>query len=385
MKHTNVFDVLVVYTNGIAKSPANRSSKISCPFPNSRANYNTAYAYFLETCKRAGLTAALCTSNDIIDAGTASRYWLYEHKVWKKVNGPCSSRLIFDKFSPINQKKKQERQLLFSSDLIKPFNDPHLSFLFFDKLETYHRLGDFAIPTVAIGGTSRQAVRESIRLLRRLTGQGLSLNDFTRSIVVKDRFGAGGNNISKVTKNYQQEIYSLVQAKKSLSYILQPFMKFNKGYSYQNHTAATDLRLIYQNGQIIQTYIRMAKAGDFRCNEHQGATLLYVNIKDIPSKVIKFADKIISKLNQNNSLFALDFIISDTGNVYFLEGNIGPGLDWNLKLKKNEQMSKKLIRAIVKELAFRTAATRLDRLQEDKIRPHIAPLPSSPLYASVNA
>jgi len=49
----------------------------------------------------------------------------------------------------------------------------------------------------------------------------------------------------------------------------------------------------------------------------------------------------------------LDFIISNSGNIYLIEANTGPGLDWNLSIKKNEIESKKLIRIIVKEIARR--------------------------------
>jgi glutathione synthase/RimK-type ligase-like ATP-grasp enzyme len=98
----------------------------------------------------------------------------------------------------------------------------------------------------------------------------------------------------------------------------------------------------------------MAKADDFRCNEHQGGSLTYIHKKDIPEKVIKLALKLAGQLNKPDSIYALDFIISNNDRVYFLEGNCGPGIDWNLDLLKNERMSKKLIRIIVKELKNRT-------------------------------
>ena len=48
-----------------------------------------------------------------------------------------------------------------------------------------------------------------------------------------------------------------------------------------------------------------------------------------------------------------DFIISNNGNIYLLEGNTGPGLDWNLLIRENEIEGQKLIRMIVKELVGR--------------------------------
>ena len=379
MKSDRDFDVLVVYSGNIAISAANGSTDELMPFAISsgRANYNVAYAYFLETCEEFGLKAAFSTSADIVDAGTCKSYWLYKDKTWKKVEEPCYSRQIFDKFSPRNREMRRQHELLFSSDLIRPFNDPYLHSLFFDKFKTYKRLSNFAIPTVAINDESKTGIAQAVRKLQALASRDLVGKDFTPAIVVKDRFGSGGDNIFKVTKNYTNEITALIQARRDLSFIIQPFMQFENGYSYKNNATATDIRLIYQNGKIIQTYIRMAKANDFRCNEHKGGTLLYVNLKEIPEKVLRLSERIADELQQNNSLFALDFIVSDIGKVYFLEGNIGPGIDWNLAMKKNERLSKELIRGIVGELAFRVDQMRSERVIDHQISKQT---PAIPLY-----
>jgi len=373
MKNVNAFDVLVVYSDGIALSATDKSSESSMPFSFSsgRSNYNDAYAYFLDSCEHLGLTAAFSTSADIIDAGTCKSYWVYEQKHWHKVDGLCYSQQIFDKFAPINRLRELERELLFSSDLIKPFNNPHIFSIFFDKLKSCKELTDFAIPTVAIDSFDKDGITKSIRKLRNLTSKRMVKGDYSHAIVVKDRFGAGGNNIFKITKNFTEEIYKLLQNESSLSFVIQPFMKFAKGFCYRNKTGATDIRLIYQNGKIIQTYIRMAQKNDFRCNEHQGGTLTYITLQDVPKKVLRVSKKIASILNQNNSLFSLDFVISDVGNVFFLEGNVNPGIDWNLDLKKNEQMSKKLIRSIVRELASRVNQMYCENLVENEIDIHI--------------
>ena len=63
--------------------------------------------------------------------------------------------------------------------------------------------------------------------------------------------------------------------------------------------------------------------------------------------------KIALSVSKKNSLYALDFIISNNGNVYLMEGNTGPGLDWNSSIKKNVFEGKKLISEIVKELSSR--------------------------------
>ena len=136
--------------------------------------------------------------------------------------------------------------------------------------------------------------------------------------------------------------------------MLQPFVKFNKGYLEHNKLDRfVDIRIIFMGQKIIQTYIRTAAGDDFRCNEHLGGSLKYINISQIPKKVLQMSKKIAHSLSKNSSLYALDFIVSNHGNVYLMEGNTGPGLDWNLTLKKNALEGKRLIAEIVKELSSR--------------------------------
>ncbi len=131
------------------------------------------------------------------------------------------------------------------------------------------------------------------------------------------------------------------------------------------------MRIIYLGGKVVQTYIRQAKKDDFRCNEHQGGTLIYTKFSEIPLSVRKFSEKVAKLLGNQQGLFALDFIISNTNTIYFVEGNSGPGIDWNLSLAENEKKAKILIRGIVRELAKRvnSEATRMNfmRNQYDQL------------------
>ena len=139
--------------------------------------------------------------------------------------------------------------------------------------------------------------------------------------------------------------------------MLQPFVQFNTGYTYNKRAGFIDIRMIYLGQRVVQVYIRRAKRGDFRCNEHQGGELHYITLKEVPLKVRMFAKRIAQDLNVDSELYALDFVISNNGHVFLMEGNTRPGIDWNLSLKKNERMAKKLIRVIVGEIAKRVVPT----------------------------
>ena len=349
------FDVMIVYSERLASSANSLSDEVLAPFPKGGNNetYNVVYGYFLTLCKNNNLKAAFTTSADITGAGRCKSYWLFENNSWIKVREPGYSKLIFDKFSPTNKKRKTSRKLLFSSKKVKPFNHPSLFKLFFDKQQTYKKLHKYAIPTVTIKDSSEESIYRALKTLNEIMSIHPHKYDFSDEIIMKNRFGAGGRRVYKFKVNKTKKMMTSMMRNEKISYIIQPFVKFDKGFSYKNAQVATDIRLIYLGGKIIQTYLRVAKPGDFRCNEHQGGLLKYISENEVPQEVETTSNKISNILNKKCSLYTLDFIISNSGNIYLLEGNTGPGLDWNLLIRENEIEAQKLIRIIVKELVMR--------------------------------
>jgi len=359
MNNIKAFDVLVVYTSAIASS-ASSAKKIKSPFQISknRTHYNNAYAYFMEICEKNNLSAAFTTRKDVTSAGSASCYWRYQDKQWLKVNKSCYSELIFDKLSPLGEKQKATLELLFSTDKIKSFNSKQLSSLFFDKQKTFETLSDYSIPTVAIEDRSAAGVEKSLEDIRTLTILHPNSYDFSNKYILKDRFGSGGYGVYLVgPSNPKEEVLDILQMHQSTDFILQPFADFRTGYKYNNSPGLTDIRIIFIGQKIVQAYVRKASNDDFRCNEHQGGQLHYITLKEIPAKVLELSKQISRTLNTENDLYALDLVVSNEGNPYLMEGNIRPGLDWNLSLKKNERMAKKLIRMIVEQLGKRNIYT----------------------------
>jgi glutathione synthase/RimK-type ligase-like ATP-grasp enzyme len=353
-KLTNL-DVLIVYSEALAASAYNSSAGNITPFsPTSKnASYNLVYGYFLEICTKFNLNAAFTTSADIIGPGFCRSFWTFKEDQWLKVNHPCFSPLIFDKFSPVNRGIKSRRQLLFSDPKVKPFNDPSLFNLFFDKQLTYEKLSDFSIPTISVGDKTLQSVDDACQALVKLMSRHPGSKDFSDDLVMKDRFGAGGRHVYKFKPGQSENMLKVILKNTRISYIIQPFAEFDQGFSYHQCPAAADIRLIYLQGKIVQSYIRVAKSGEFRCNEHQGGQLTYLPLSAIPSSIIVKSNLVSQILNKTSSLYALDFIVTNTGHAYLLEGNTGPGLDWNTTLPKNETCAKELIQMVVSELALR--------------------------------
>jgi len=348
-------DVLVVYSSGVALSASVEDSHSKHPFllDSKQADYNRSYAYFLDACKKQGMKAGFTTSADIIGPGMCKNYWTSVANDWTKIDKNAKSFQIFDKISPVSKIRAAERKLLLASKKIMPFNDIELFAIFFDKLLTYKTLSSYAIPTVEISSNQSKDINIALQKLTALISKHSSSNDFSHQVILKDRFGAGGNHVYKVSTDFSKKIHSLMIKYPKINFVIQPFLKFDQGYTYQDKQTSTDIRLIFQHNQVLQYYLRIAKPNDFRCNEHQGGRLVYVTKNDIPESIHLMASKIIKKINKPQSLYALDFAISNTGKPYFIEGNVGPGIDWNITKKIDEKMSKQLIRSIVKELASR--------------------------------
>jgi hypothetical protein len=364
MKKSIYFDVLIVYNEKFSSSSSNNAIENKTPFSDKFDNesYNIVYGHFLEVCEKFKLKVAFTTSADIVGMGLCKSFWSYKNKKWSKNNSLCSSKLIFDKFAPTNKGIASRRDLLFSSKKIKPFNEAGLFNLFFDKQETYNELSKYSIPTISLEENNLESINNACSALAELTSQHPHAKDFSSDIVMKDEFGAGGENVYKFKSKQFKEILAITLKNSKVSFIIQPFVKFDQGFSYHNAPATTDIRFVYLSGKIVQSYIRIAKNGDFRCNEHLGGALTYLPLEEIPQKLVAKANIISKILNDKSSLYALDFVISNNGNVYLLEGNSMPGLDWNMSLKDNEIKAKKLIELVVKEMIKRTKTKVTHRL-----------------------
>lgn len=366
MKKANTFDVLIVYSQGYAVSAS--SKKATTPFPPGEiAHYNNAYSYLMDMCQANNLTVALTTSQDITGAGECRSYWLWEKSLWKKVVHTASSTLIFDKLSPTTPARAAKRNLLFSSPKIRAYSNAHLFSLFFDKQKTHDNLPAFSLPTISLLSSGRESINQAINVLQSVSNSHTAKNDFTSSLILKDRFGSGGNEIYIIESNHAQKIQKIMTSNPTISFILQPYVSFSDGYSYKNFKRATDIRIIFEGQRIVQTYIRMAHPQDFRCNEQQGGTLIYTFQKDIPIEVLRAAKKISKILKRKYSLYALDFIVTDNGTIFLLEGNNSPGLDWNLSLAKNERKAKQLIRVIAKELQTRAELQKTSLIENTNV------------------
>ena len=369
MKKNEKFDVMVVYSETTAKSARDSQYKGRSPFPRTEKNgeYNDSYSYVLSRCKKTGMKAAFTTSRDIIGPGLFRSYWTYDSK-WTKHPGKASSAVLFDKFTPSTIAQQDRLELMESSPSVYNFSNKEIKDIFLNKLNTYKYFREFAIPTVAVANPSQRTIAQAKGTLDAVLDNHRYEMDVDDGYILKDQTGSGGFKIYKIdfdTTGFKDimEYYEYDKRdKETLSYILQPFIDCTDGFHFGKHSGFIDLRLILLNQKIIQAYIRVAQDGNFKCNEHQGGDLVYIPLSVIPRTVRAMSKQITQQLHTivdlKHSLFALDFIQSNDGNLYFIEGNTNPGIDWDHEKKINEVKSKELIDIIVRELRLIYKETR---------------------------
>lgn len=330
LKNGNVdeYDLFIVYTPGKAKSANNKKYRRTVPFSKKSDGHNKTYGYFLMKCKELGIKAAFTISKDIIGPGLVRSFWTYDKK-WKRNLHKAYSQVIFDKF------RHNGKEKVFFSKSVYAFNRKIRKF-FCDKLKTYTFFKEFSIPTISIMNISREGLMQAKEKLDRLTERNKNVNGSADGYIIKDRFGGEGHGIFRTDLESGIEPL-LMQLKKfakkirPVSYILQPFMNCDKGFTIDGYSGFIDLKIIILDCKIIDTYIRIASKGDFRNDGVNGGRLVFIPKESIPEDVIRMANKIrgiIDEEGNNDHFYSLDFIKNNEGNIFLVEGNSKPGIIW---------------------------------------------------------
>jgi len=344
MKHAK--DLLIAYSSEIAISPKNTSR--TTPF--SSSVYNTCYEYFLEVCQKEGLQAVLATSADIVGPGTVDAYWAYGGN-WQRHVEITKAKTIFDKCLPKDSYEEKQFDLLINGSDIRVFNNYKLKRIFSDKLLTYKFFPEYSIPTVAVRDLSQKGVSNAITSLKQLTMYHANKSDFTDKFIIKDQFGAEGENVFLIENgNYLQRITKTLRESGVQTYVLQPFIPSDKGFLYKNYRGETDIRVQVIGDEIYNVYLRLAGEHTFKSNIHFGGKRINISLPELPQCVKDMAVAIIKELGGAAQLYSLDFMVSNSNRAYLVEGNYNPGLYWVEGDSNDEKEQKKLIERIVLEL-----------------------------------
>jgi glutathione synthase/RimK-type ligase-like ATP-grasp enzyme len=259
--------------------------------------------------------------------------------------------LIYFKCNPTNEAHQKGIDLLFADSSIQSFSEQKIAKLFLSKLDTYKKFPDMAIPTVEVGKLTSENLEKGIEDLKKLIRQHPHKDDFASEFILKDNVGSSGISVFKINPNSPfDEIAKKAEEENETGadvwYVLQPLVNCEHGFVIGPYSGMIDLRLWMINNDILNTSIRIAKSGEFRANVHQGGTEIFLEKSQVPQDVFDMAEKIRKRLDIKSSFYALDFIRSNNGNLYFIEGNSSPGIDWTTD-PVHEARQKKTIERLV--------------------------------------
>ncbi len=340
-------DFLIIYSNKDARSAADSTYAGLAPFAGrgTAASCNRSYAYLLQYAKRLGLKAGFATVADIHGVGSVSSYWTYTTQ-WQRVPHPATTTVVFDKFSNADHKNDTaSATLLGKKKSIALYHNHDTRTLFDNKLTTHAALSQYMLPTVAVNLGSLKTMNAAKRTLKKQIDNHAHIEDFTKELILKDIFGRSGDHIYKI--HTDAAFKKIPTGIDDVQFLLQPFIEVSN-FDTGRKNGKADLRVIIGDKNILQSFIRTAKKGDFRANTKQGGAIDYIATNDIPEQVIRMIKKIQKTAALRHGLYTLDFMRSKNGNLYLIEGNASPGLTWSNS--EDERRAKELIRIIVKQL-----------------------------------
>ena len=148
--------------------------------------YERSYAYLLEEFRKTGLSCGFCSSKDVLGSDSFRSYWSYENGGWIKEVKEVKARCVFTRSVPRNKEQAVRNKSLYEGEaIVFPFNDLDMFLVMQDKLRTYKRFSDWAIPTVKVLELSEDSVKKSILELKEILREPLS--DFVNEVyVLKD-------------------------------------------------------------------------------------------------------------------------------------------------------------------------------------------------------
>lgn len=243
-----------------------------------------------------------------IEKNVFTKAWTFRDGVWQKIKTEVPVDLIYDKvlskydYALLDFKLKITQKTLL-------FNSPLFRAVFNNKLSQYVMFGEF-MPFSQVANNEMelsQAIKKSP----------------SEKIVIKPLYGCGGSGIFIGEKRDA--------LKKEFDYpvLVQEFILSEKGLpGISENDEVSDLRLVYQGGELAYALSRVAAKGSLFTNLHQGANGKMIPNEMIPNSLMKIA----KELNQKISIFpgaqySLDFIFDNSGRPYFIEMNTTPGID----------------------------------------------------------
>ena len=249
-------------------------------------NKRSVYYDFFEKGRRLGLRTFLANGKESYKEGLIFKNVLeYKgNKVFEKNKKEIRADVVYDRSGGI----------FFPSKNISPkvLNGIEFKKLCADKFKMYEFLGEnYMKKTYLIENNKR--LKEILRDLK--PGSRYFL---------KPKNGLGGKGIFF---GYRRELLK-IELDKDTGYVLQEFVDTSsgiKGIVEGFH----DLRVVFVNGEIVWSHVRSPRKGSFLSNVSQGGTIVEIDTRSIPKKILEKSKLIQKRIEKKYGkvIFSIDF------------------------------------------------------------------------------
>jgi predicted ATP-grasp superfamily ATP-dependent carboligase len=187
-------------------------------------------------------------------------------------------------------------------------SDPRLDDICRDKLTSYDYFKKFMKACVPVRAEDWQ------EQIAKLT---------TEKIVLKPVHGDSGEGIIFSTKS---EFNFDILPKDGDTYLAQEFLDSSAGVA-GIMTGRHDMRFVMANGEPVVAYIRAAKEGSMLSNTAQGATVVAIDLNQVPAECFEIAKTVDKQLTEFPfRMYGIDFMFEDGTKPYVTELNSRPGV-----------------------------------------------------------
>ena len=270
------------------------------PFDDKKAY--PCYEYFYQLAEERGLKMYRASYQWYDKRRKFFKYaWTLNHHKWHKIK-KIKPDIIYDKA------KFNSQTLHFKEDIknvYKIINSPDFSFLLGNKLyasllspryfKPYHPVKNFC------------DLKRVTKIIK------------SKKIVLKPATESGGKNITIIDKS------KIRPASLSYPLLAQEFIENSAGIK-NIAKGYHDLRIVFVNNKLINSFVREPARGSLLANLAQGGTMFFINPSKLPlslSPVISEVQKLFSAFDPK--IYSMDFIFDNKQKPWIVEFNTMPG------------------------------------------------------------
>lgn len=291
--------------------------------PFDHAHENDAYAHLAMLSRQAGIELHVAHFDNARGGGRVL-CWALEGGEWRPKELAASEVSVAYADLPPNEPEANVLRRMLVDAGATFVNDLRMNDALTDKLLTY-QLWPELVPLTLEAGTPSLRERLATEVARH---PDLRADE----AILKPRYGERGKQVETV------EVSSLGSGAEPEGFIVQPLMDSEDGIPELGITGRHDLRMMVQDGEVTDFFVRVAPEDGFICNQSHGGTIAYFALHELPPRFGAVAGQVDEALAvYSPRYYSIDVGVGRSGKIWVYELNTMPGIIWNAQATDKER------------------------------------------------